>query len=1222
VVELPTYAFQRQRFWIEPGTSAGDLLGAGLDEAGHPLLGAVIEDPAGEALTYSGRLSLATHPWLADHAVGGRALLAGAAFLDLALRVGEEVGAPVVRDLTLTAALPISPAGGTRLRVLVAEPDEQGMRELSVYSRADAAGVERGGDGGWTLNASGALAAQSSAEAVSLATWPPEAAQPLELEDLYERLADLGLEYGPGFQALTAAWQDGEDVYAEVSLPAGAAAGGRRFCLHPALLDSALHALAAAQGEAPGDLRLPFAWSDVSLARSGASELRVAITAAGQGFSLALADSQGVPVATVGSLALRAVEAVPASAGDPEGLLEVEWHEVDLEAAGEAAELRELDCGPAADPAGPTRAALEIVQGWLRSERDGERRLAILTHGAIAVGDEETADPALAAAWGLLRSAQAEHPGRFLLIDSDGTDASSAALASALQGQEPQLALRDGGALAPRAVPLSSRGDSLLPPAGPWRLGVAEPGTLESLALLPNPAATAPLAPDEVRIEVRAAGLNFRDVLIALGLYPGEATIGSEVAGTVRELGSAVTDLSPGDRVMGLLDDGFGPLAVGERQLLHPIPAGWSFEQAASLPTVFLTAYYGLSDLAALQPGEKILIHAGAGGVGTAAIQIAHHLGAEVFATASPGKWDLLREAGLDDDHIATSRELGFEEKFLAATAGEGVDVVLNSLAGEFVDASLALLPRGGRFVEIGKTDIRDPERVAAEHPAVSYRAFDLLEAGPDRLGAMLAELVALFERGELRHSPIRSWDLRRAPEAFRHLREGRNTGKVVFELPRLLDPEETVLLTGATGSLGSSLARHLVEEHGARHLLLASRSGPDAADAAELAAALEELGAEVRIVACDVAERERLEELLGSIATEHPLGAVVHAAGAIDDATIEALGPAQVERAFAPKANAARHLHELTAGLDLSAFVMFSSAAGVLGSPGQGNYAAANAYLDALAQTRRDRGLPASSIAWGLWQRESAMTSHLGEADLARMRRAGVVALSDQQGLALFDRALGSGRPRTLALGLDRAALRALARGGLLPPIFSSLVRAPLRRSSARDQPLAAKLAGLGGPEREAFLTDLVRAETAAVLGHETATAVEPTRTFKELGFDSLAAVELRNRLQVAAGLRLSSIAVFDYPTVVALAEHLASTIGPDGGAEPALESQERQVREALASIPLSRLRKAGLLDSLLRLAGSAEAEPESDGDLIDTMDVEELIRESVAGAQEGQVV
>ncbi len=545
-----------------------------------------------------------------------------------------------------------------------------------------------------------------------------------------------------------------------------------------------------------------------------------------------------------------------------------------------------------------------------------------------------------------------------------------------------------------------------------------------------------------------------------------------------------------------------------------------------------------------------MLIHAGAGGVGTAAIQIARHLGAEVFATASPSKWEALREAGVAEDHIASSRDLEFREQFLATTDGEGVDVVLNALAGEFIDATLELLPRGGRFLEMGKADIRDPEQVGADRPGVSYLSFDAIEAGPQRTGEMLAEIVELVERGALRHPPTSTWDMRNAPAAFRHLREGRNVGKVVLGIPRAIDPERTVLITGATGGLGALVARHLVERHGARHLLLVSRSGPKAKGSKRLRQELGQLGAETTIAACDVSDREALGQLLASISSVHPLGAVIHCAGALADGTVETLGPEQVERVFAPKADAAWHLHELTSDLDLSAFVLFSSVAGTLGGPGQANYAAANVFLDALARKRQGEGLAGTSIAWGLWEREGGMGSQLGEADLARMRRGGIEALSDERGLALFDAVLDADRPQVLAVPIDTGGLRAAASAGALPPILSGLVRTARRRSSASGS-LAAKLANLPEAEHEGFVLDLVRSEVAAVLGHASAEEVEPAKAFQDLGFDSLAAVELRNRLNSATGLGLGATTVFDYPNPAALAGHLLSEAGESGAAK-----------------------------------------------------------------------
>lgn len=296
-------------------------------------------------------------------------------------------------------------------------------------------------------------------------------------------------------------------------------------------------------------------------------------------------------------------------------------------------------------------------------------------------------------------------------------------------------------------------------------------------------------------------------MLIALGMYPGKAHFGGEGAGVVLETGPGVTSLAPGDRVMGLLRDGFGPEALADHRHLVRMPAGWTYEQAASVPIVFSTAYYGLFDRAGLRAGESVLVHAAAGGVGMAAVQLCRQAGAEVFGTASPGKWDALRANGLDEPHIGNSRTLDFRERFLAATDGRGVDVVLDALAHEFVDASLDLLPRGGRFLEMGKTDIRDADEVAAAHPGVAYQAFDLVEAGPDRVQEILTELVTLFERGELTPLPVRAWDVRKAPEAFRYVSRARHIGKVVLTVPRALDPEGTVLVTGGLGTLGRLVA-------------------------------------------------------------------------------------------------------------------------------------------------------------------------------------------------------------------------------------------------------------------------------------------------------------------------------------------------------------------------------------------------------------------------------
>jgi NADPH:quinone reductase-like Zn-dependent oxidoreductase len=1182
--DLPTYAFQRQRYWLTPAAT-GDPAAAGLGRLGHPLLAAAVQVGERDEWLFTGRLSADAQPWTRDHRILGTVILPGAALVELALAAGRHAGTPVVDELVLHAPLTLAAGVARQLQVAVGEPDEQGRRSVAVYTRPQAGPNEQCEA---TCHARGTLSAETrpASDQPALdqpAQWPPVGAEPLAVEGLYERLADAGYEYGPAFQGLRAAWQHGEETYAEIELPEDA--GTSAFGIHPALLDAALHGGLLTTD--PGTtVELPFSWTGVRLERGGLTRARVRITPAGESaVRIDLADEDGRPAATVRQLDHRPVDQSQlASAGQRPGagsLFAVDWTPVKTadgaesprvavlgpvldgnRAADQFAGLADLEKALAVGASAPdvvvaalsspqpgdaaagddaaagrtaADAARQLVQRWLASEPLAGATLAVVTRRGVAVGDEAP-DPAVAPAWGLVRSAQSEHPGRFLLVDLD--DVSDLDWAGLVGLDEPQLAVRGGQLLAPRLAPVAV---PALPGQDAWRLGTGRRGSLQDLGLVPSNGGR-PLETGEVRIGVRAAGLNFRDVLIALGLYPGEAPLGSEAAGVVIETGPGVTSVSPGDRVLGLMPDCFGPVAVADARLLVPVPDGWSFAQAASVPVAFLTAYYGLTDLAGLQAGEKVLIHAAAGGVGTAAVQLARHLGAEVYATASRAKWPAVQALGVPADHIASSRDLAFKDTFLAATGGAGVDVVLDALAGEFVDASLDLLPRGGRFIEMGKADIRDPEAVAEKHRSVRYRSYDLMEAGPERTGQLLREVMALFAQGVLSHPPIRAWDVRRGADAFRFLREGRNTGKVVLTIPAPLDPDGTVLITGGTGGLGALVARYLAKAHGVRHLVLASRRGPDAAGAGELTAELEGVGCRVTVAACDVSDRADLAGLLAGL--EQPLTAVIHTAGVIDDGVTAALTPEQLDRVMRPKLDAALHLDELTAGLDLSEFVLFSSAAGLMGSPGQGNYAAANAGLDALAARRRVAGRPATSLAWGLWADRTGITGDLGQDDLARLARMGVQPLPTDLGLDLFDRARQSGAALLVPVGLDQAALRAQARAGLLPALLRGLVRAAARVAQPAPESLARRLAGLSGPDREPVTLELVRGHVAAVLGHASGEAIDPQRPFKELGIDSLAAVELRNRLTKATSLPLPTTLVFDHPSPAAIAGYLLAKI------------------------------------------------------------------------------
>ncbi|MEV0444358.1 type I polyketide synthase [Streptomyces spectabilis] len=870
-VDVPTSAFRRRRYWLEQARTdaSADVEAAGLAAADHPLLGAVVDLPDSGGVVLTGQLSLRAQPWLGDHGLGATAVLPGAAFAELAIRAGDEVGCDQVADLTCEVPLVLPPHTAVAVRVTVGDEDEYGRRELAVHARpAD-------GSGGWTRHASGLLAS-GPAEEFDLTAWPPPGAVAVDWDGGYDRWTALGYHYGPAFQGLRSWWRRGKEIFAEVALPEELAADAGLFGLHPALLDAALHAAVA---EGP-DCRLPFSWQGLSLRATGAAALRVWITPDGTDtLTLRLADGTGAPVASVEALALRPMPAGEPAAGPPDALFRVDWTEArvpeapgappswavvgtddlatgaplhtDLAALAAAGPVPGTVLAPltAAPTATGTHAvatrALSLIQEWLADDRFTASKLVFVTRdvapgprrgaGNCAPSPHAPAENnfrgAAAAVWGLLRTAQREHPDRFAVIDLDTHEASAASLPVALATTEPQLALREGRPYAPRLA--------------------------------------------------RATGLP-----------------------------AARPDLAKG-----------------------------------------------------------------------------------------------------------------------------------------------------------------------------------------------------------------------------------------------------TVLVTGATGTLGGLFARHLVTRYGAEHLLLTSRRGPDAPGAAELAAQLTELGAEVTVAACDAADRDALAALLAAVPAERPLTGVVHAAGLLDDSVLEAMTPEQLGRVLRPKVDAALNLHELTLGLDLSMFVLFSSVAGILGLSGQANYAAANAFLDALAEHRAARGLPGVSLAWGLWAEASGMTGHLADADLGRMRRAGLAPLTSAEGLALFDAAVASGSALLVPARIDRAAVRA---HGSVPALLRGVVRERVRRAAAAASgpaggvPLGERLAALSAPEREEALLALVREHTATVLAHGTPDGVDPVRTFKELGFDSLTAVDLRNRLGTATGLRLRATLVFDYPTPAALAAHISAALGPAAPAVP----------------------------------------------------------------------
>ena len=776
-----------------------------------------------------------------------------------------------------------------------------------------------------------------------------------------------------------------------------------------------------------------------------------------------------------------------------------------------------------------------------------ESLIVCITRHACSAGFAECVPEAIGAACaGMMRSVLSENPGRLRLIDLETGPVDHRLLAGAITTDHPQLALRGGRAFVPRLAPAVD--DLLRPPAieQPWRLVPGRDKTLDSVTTAPAPDLAVPLEPGQVRIRVLATGVNFRDPLVALGMLE-ETALGFEVAGDVVEVGEEVTEVELGARVAAVVlhtgsrPGSYGPFVVVDHRALLIVPARWSHAEAAATPIVFLTAYHALVELAEVKPGMRVLIHSAAGGVGMAAVQLAAMLGAEIYATASLPKQEIVEAMGVPRERIADSRTLGFEQHFIDLTGGTGVDVVLGSLAGEPVDASLRLLRSGGIYLEMGRTDLREPAVVAAEYPETTYESFNIATLPMSCVQVVLGHLRSLFADGLLSPLPVQTWNVGRARDVLRHLSQGHSTGKFVLTQPAALVPEETVLITGGTGSLGRLLARHLVTAHGCRHLILLGRRADRTDEVRKLADELHDMGAEITLAACDVSDRDALSSVIGNIPPRHPLGAVVHAAGTLDDGLFTDLTPDRLQNVLSSKAIGARHLHELTADMNLRAFVLYSSIANVIGTAGQANYAAANAFLDALAYHRHSLGLPATSIAWGLWQQSSALTSHLDDTDRARLARHGIAPLDTASALAIFD----------MALELDEPLLAATALAPIEPATQSSAVLAELPRQltsapAADGSGIAApelprpELMGLPSSERIKALTALIRTHAALVLGHQDPEALAADRTFRDIGFDSLSNVELRTRLSSATGVPLTVAGILDHPTPTRLAVYI----------------------------------------------------------------------------------
>ncbi|MEU7370398.1 SDR family NAD(P)-dependent oxidoreductase [Streptomyces hygroscopicus] len=1059
-VELPTYAFQRERFWLAGGATAGDAGAYGLAGPAHPVLGAALEIPASGGAVVGGRLSVRDQPWLAQHRVLGRVFVPGAALVEMVIRAGDTVGCPALEELVIQTPLVLEEDTGTLLRVVVAEAGADGRREISVHARPEADGAE------WVCHASGAVrppgpgAAQPPGSG-SAAVWPPAGAKPVPVDGVYDGMAERGLEYGELFRGLEAVWRRGGDTFAEVVLPDGGEGEVTGFGMHPALLDAALHALVLSDvvpGMAAGSPWLPFAWTGVRLHAVGATRVRVHITAGPGGAArIHVADGAGGAVLSVDGLTLRPLPAdtVPGS-GHRAHLLREEWLPVAAERTAEPGSAAvDWTLWPDA-PEGPAVSGDHDVPG------------APAVSGGPAVPGDVAVSGGPVVSGGLTVSGGQDGPG-----DADGPEG------PAVPGDQDG----PGGPAVPGTATVSS--------------GPAVPGT--------------PAVPGGPAVPGDQDG-------------PG----GPVVSGGPAVPGTATA--SSGPAVPG------GPTVSGGQD----VPGTPAVPGGPAAP----------GGLAAPGARSVTLVWAAPGGADPAA------------------------------GRRAACAALATVQRFLADDTCAGARLVVVTRAGVAV--------RPDEQVDVGGAAVWGLVRSAQSENPDRITLFDLEPGtGPDDV-----PWRAVLGTGEPQLA-AREGGLY-APRLVRLAADGTT--------PVAPDPEGSVLITGGTGDLGGLVARHLVARYGARHLVLASRRGADAPGARELRAELEAAGARVELAACDVSDRAAVAELLASVPAEHPLTGVVHTAGALDDGVIPALDQRRVARVFGPKADAARHLDDLTRTADLALFVVFSSAAGVLGTPGQGNYAAANQAVDAVVRARRAAGLPGTSLAWGWWERvrdSGGLTSGLSATDRERLARQGVAPLTAAEGLASFDAALAHDLPVVVPVKL---ALTALARTGEVPPLFREVAPSGVTalraadRGGARDdaEDLRRRLTGMPPAERDLHLRDLVCRQAAAVLGHARAATVDVNEPFAALGFDSLTAVELRNRLSRATGLRLPATLTFDHPTPLDLARQLRDQLvpGSSGDLDWVLGEIDR-IEGVLARLEpeSARARVADRLRSLLSPSDASEA-------------------------------
>lgn len=1186
---LPTYPFAQQRYWVQQPTTRRNV--AAHRGAIHPLLQSKFTSPTIPNAIFQSQMGTSLWPEVEDHKVYGWKVLPGAAYAEMMCAAQKNLEKPLaIKDLQILEPLILE---NERSLQMIFSPQSESWE---VYSSED--------EKQWQLHAVARCAKLKEQQVINLQAIRDHCNIKVPSEELYASLAKLGFDYGPAFRLLSELAHNGSgEVVAHVVTENTS----NKFCLNPCALDACFQAfsLALFSEESPvNSVYIPVAIERYSIFSENISDFWVHIKlrdgSAGETYSgdMQLITATGKVVAVVEGFTIKAVSQQMLEKhlkqNVDESLFVVDWQQRDLppvlekhsqplvvfaQSEGQLPKISQqftavmassenkvqdsrIFCNPQQDmdwiwehiPANAhlmymwhdntqvlhsnAVVLLRLLQSL--AQHNNNYKLTLVTQKAQCVVESEEIDIQSSYVWGLGKVISQEYPQlNCQMVDVDSVDVTKIQACSDLWKKEKQIALRKDNAYVARLATVDVEKDIVaIPQSETYRLSIENKGSIDNLRYQAFNKRT--LQEREVEIEVYSTGLNFRDIMNALGLYPGDAgELGGECCGRVVGIGSEVDDLQIGDEVLGIAAGSFANRTYTHRDLIAKKPPEMTHSEAATIPITFLTAYYGLCKLASLKEGQKVLIHSAAGGVGLAAVQIAQHYNAEIFATAgNDEKRSFLKSLGVQ--HVMDSRSLKFAEEM----AGQQIDVVLNALAGEYVEKSMKLLRSDGHFLEIGKTDIWNAEQVAAISPQLNYFAFDLAEIcekKPQLLQQMLQEIMAMFTQKILRPLPHRVFSREQVISAFRYMAQAKHIGKVVVseKQQETYIADGSYMISGGLGALGLEFA-HLLAVNGAKHLVLISRR-EDISDVVGQIEKIEQSGAEVTVMRADVADKDALFTAWEKVAANiPPLRGIIHAAGLLEDQLLAQQDSESFARVLRPKVDGAWNLHLLSENMALDFFVNFSSLASALGSAGQGNYAVANAFLDSLAFFRCQKGLAATAINWGPWG-EIGMAADLSKRGQDVWSTMGINAIMPQQGRQMYQTISHFSRPQIVAMPIEWMKF---AQTFADEPFFENIVAMAKTKTSHQEKQeskLREELEEMPLAQRYDFLRNYVVTKAESILG---LSSLDTTKPLQEMGLDSLMAIELKNTLEMSVGKTLPATMLFNYPTIELIVSYIANDI------------------------------------------------------------------------------